>query len=126
VRHPDAIGVAMYLVAAFLFALNGVIAKAALNTGFDPMHLTQLRNAGAMVLLVAYIALRRIGAQRAGIVGTTEPLWAGVVAFLMLGETFDGIQILGGLIVLAGVIVAETSRRSGVAVTPGEFPQILD
>ena len=308
----------MYLVAAFLFALNGVIAKAALNTGFDPMHLTQLRNAGAMVLLVAYIALRhpdrfrisrrelpfliaygviaftlvqflyfltisrlnvgtgtlfaflapvlvalwlrfgrrqdvsnriwlaialtliglamvaqiwsgfgldvigviagllcavalaiywllgesgqqhrdavsltmggfifasiawavispwwtfpwsalsvtaepltavtpglpvwalmtwgvimgtiapfllvlgslrRIGAQRAGIVGTTEPLWAGVVAFLMLGETFDGIQILGGLIVLAGVIVAETSRRSGVAVTPGEFPQILD
>ena len=48
-RRSDVIGVAMYLVAAFLFALNGVIAKAALNAGFDPVHLTQLRNAGAMV-----------------------------------------------------------------------------
>ena len=308
----------MYLAAAFLFALNGVVAKAALNTGFDPVHLTQLRNAGAMVLLVAFVAvrhperfrltrrelpflvaygviaftlvqylyfltisrlnvgigtllaflapvlvalylrfgrrqdvsnriwaaialtvvglalvaqvwqgatldpvgviagllcavalaaywllgeagqqrrdavsltmwgfvfaslawaviapwwsfpwpglvvdtepllpaaqslpvwalmiwgvvmgtiapfllvlgsLRRIGAQRAGIVGTTEPLWAGVIGFLLLGETFAGAQILGGLIVLAGVVVAETSRRSGVAVTPGEFPQIRE
>ena len=25
-----------------------------------------------------------------------------------------------------GVVVAETSRRSGVAVTPGEFPQIRE
>jgi drug/metabolite transporter (DMT)-like permease len=71
-------------------------------------------------------SLRRIGAQRAGIVGTTEPLWAGLIGFLLLGETFAGAQLVGGLIVLAGVIVAETSRRSGVAVTPGEFPQIRD
>lgn len=308
----------MYLLAAFLFALNGVIAKAALNVGFDPMHLTQLRNVGAMLLLVAYVAirhpdrfritrrelpfliaygviaftlvqylyfltisklnvgigtllaflapvlvalwlkfgrrqqvsnriwlaialtlvglamvaqvwsgftldpigviagllcavalavywllgesgqehrdavsltmwgfifaslawaiispwwnfpwdvlartaeplmdgagglpiwslmtwgivmgtilpfllvlgsLRRIGAQRAGIVGTTEPLWAGLIGFLLLGEVFAGAQVVGGLIVLIGVVVAETSRRSGVAVTPGEFPQIRE
>lgn len=302
----------MYLGAAFLFALNGVVAKAALNVGFDPMHLTQLRNAGAMVLLVAFVALtnpqhfrisrrelpfliaygviaftlvqylyfltisrltvgigtllaflapvlvalwlkfgrrqavssriwlaiamtlvglafvaqvwsgstldpvgviagllcavalaiywilgesgqehrdavsltmwgfvfaslawavispwwnfpwpvlsittesladgttglpvwvlmvwgivmgtivpfllvlgslRRIGAQRAGIVGTTEPLWAGLIGFLLLGEVLAGGQILGALIVLAGVIIAETSRPSGVVVTGGE------
>lgn len=317
-RRADTLGVAMYLAAAFLFALNGVIAKAAMNAGFDPMHLTQIRNAGAMLLLVAFVAvthpehfrvtrrelpfliaygviaftfvqylyfltisklnvgigtllaflapvlvalwfkfgrrravsnriwlaialtlvglamvaqvwsgftlnpvgviagllcavalavywllgesgqehrdavsltmwgfifaslawavispwwdfpwevltidaeplvdgstglpiwslmtwgilmgtivpfllvlgsLRRIGAQRAGIVGTTEPLWAGLIGFLLLGETFAGAQIIGGLIVLAGVVVAETSRRSGVAVTPGEFPQIRE
>jgi drug/metabolite transporter (DMT)-like permease len=69
-------------------------------------------------------SLRRIGAQRAGIVGTTEPLWAAVIGLLLLGESFNGVQALGGLIVLAGVVVAETSRTSGVAVTPGEFPQI--
>ena len=317
-RRNDVVGVGMYLLAAFLFAFNGVVAKAALNAGFDPVHLTQLRNAGAMVLLVVYVALRhpdrfritraelpfliaygviaftlvqylyfltisrlnvgigtllaflapvivalwlrfgrrqdvsnriwlaigltliglalvaqvwqgvtldpvglvagllcavalavywllgesgqqhrdavsltmwgfifasvawaiiapwwtfpwptlsvltepllpdapalpvwalmvwgvvmgtiapfllvlgslrRIGAQRAGIVGTTEPLWAGLIGFLLLGETFAGAQLLGGLIVLAGVIIAETSRRSGVAVTPGEFPQIRE
>lgn len=317
-RRDDLIGVAMYLCAAFLFALNGVIAKNAIIAGLDPVHLTQLRNAGAMVVLVGYVALRnrsafrirrselwfliaygviaftlvqylyfltisklnvgigtllaflapvlvalwlkfrhrkdvsnriwlaigltligltlvaqvwqgstldplgvvagllcavalavywllgesgqehrdavslsmwgfvfaslawaviapwwtfpwatlgvtsapftdggpglpvwtlmvwgvllgtiapfllvlgslrRIGAQRAGIVGTTEPLWAAVIAFVLLGETFTGVQALGGLIVLAGVIVAELSRTTGVAVTPGEFPQIRD
>ena len=67
-------------------------------------------------------SLRRIGAQRAGIVGTTEPLWAGLIALVLLGETFTVTQGIGGLVVLVGVVVAETSRRS--SVTPGEFPQI--
>lgn len=71
-------------------------------------------------------SLRRLGAQRAGIVGTTEPLWAALIALVLLGETFTAAQAVGGVIVLAGVIVAETARRSGVAVTPGEFPQILE
>lgn len=71
-------------------------------------------------------SLRRIGAQRAGIVGTTEPLWAALIALALLDETFTPVQAIGGLIVLAGVIVAETSRSSGVAVTPGEFPQIRE
>ena len=44
----------------------------------------------------------------------------------LAGGTIEPRVIVGGLIVLAGVIVAETSRRSGVAVTPGEFPQILE
>lgn len=65
-------------------------------------------------------SLRRIGSQRAGIVGTTEPLWAGLIGFVLLGETFVGAQIIGGVIVLAGVIVAETSRRSAVPITPAE------
>lgn len=68
-------------------------------------------------------SLRRIGAQRAGIVGTTEPLWASLIALALLGETFTTAQAVGGILVLAGVVVAETSR-SGVLVTPGEFPQI--
>jgi drug/metabolite transporter (DMT)-like permease len=70
-------------------------------------------------------SLRRIGAQRAGIVGTTEPLWAALIALALLGETFTTSQAVGALIVLAGVVVAETSRTE-VHVTPGEFPQILE
>ena len=68
-------------------------------------------------------SLRRIGAQRAGIVGTTEPIWAFVLAFLMLGETLTGIQAIGAMTVLAGVILAETSRRVRVSNDPdlGEF-----
>ena len=55
-------------------------------------------------------SLRRIGAQRAGIVGTTEPVFATVVAYLVLGETLSTWQVVGGLVVLAGVVVAERSR----------------
>lgn len=71
-------------------------------------------------------SLRRLGAQRAGIVATTEPLWAFIIGFALLGEVITGMQMIGGLIVLAGVIVAETSRRSAVAITAGEFPPILE
>ncbi len=71
-------------------------------------------------------SLRRLGAQRAGIVATTEPLWAFLIGFVLLGETVAGVQLVGGLLVLAGVIIAETSRRTEVLVTPGEFPQIRE
>lgn len=56
-------------------------------------------------------SLQRIGAQRAGILGTTEPVWAALLAFIILGETITGIQAVGGLIVLAGIVVAEVSVR---------------
>jgi drug/metabolite transporter (DMT)-like permease len=56
-------------------------------------------------------SLRRIGAQRAGIVATTEPLWAGLIAIVVLGETLNWVQALGGSIVIIGVVLAETSRR---------------
>ena len=56
-------------------------------------------------------SLRRIGAQRAGIVGTTEPIWAFLLAFILLGETVTGIQMLGAFVVLTGVLIAETARK---------------
>ena len=56
-------------------------------------------------------SLQRIGAQRGGIIGTTEPLWAAIVGFIVLGETITPVQGLGGLVVLAGVILAEISSQ---------------
>lgn len=80
--------------------------------------------AGTVIpFLLVLGSLRRIGAQRAGLVGTTEPLWAAIIALLLLGEVLTPIQAVGGLIVLGGIIVAETSRANA-HVTPGEFPQI--
>lgn len=69
-------------------------------------------------------SLRRIGAARAGIIGTTEPVWAAILAMAFLGEMLTSIQGVGGLIVIAGIIVAETSRRQ--QVTTGEFPVTQD
>ena len=65
-------------------------------------------------------SLRRLGAARAGIVGTSEPVWAGILAMAFLGEMLTPIQGIGGLLVVAGIMVAETSRSQHV--TAGEFP----
>lgn len=61
--------------------------------------------------VLVLMSLQRIGAQRGGILGTTEPVWAALIAFVLLGEVISPIQGLGGLIVLAGVIVAEFASQ---------------
>ncbi|MDX6437704.1 MAG: hypothetical protein QOF45_287 [Gaiellaceae bacterium] len=67
--------------------------------------------AGTMVtfLLVA-AALRHISATRVGIVAMLEPVGASLVAFLWLGESFGTAQLIGGSVVLAAILLAQTSR----------------
>jgi drug/metabolite transporter (DMT)-like permease len=55
-------------------------------------------------------ALRHISATRASIVATLEPVLATVLAWLWLEETFGGAQFLGGAVVLAGILLAQTAR----------------
>lgn len=65
-------------------------------------------------------ALRRLGAQRAGIVGTSEPIWAAVIAVFTLGESISTIQAVGGLVVIAGIVLAETARgTTGATIEAG-------
>jgi drug/metabolite transporter (DMT)-like permease len=61
--------------------------------------------------VLVLMSLQRIGAQRGGILGTTEPVWAALIAFVLLGEILTPVQGLGGIIVLAGVIVAELASQ---------------
>jgi drug/metabolite transporter (DMT)-like permease len=61
-------------------------------------------------------SLRRLGATRAGLVGTAEPVLAGLVAWLVLGEVLTAVQLAGAAVVLAGIVLAETARRGGTDV----------
>jgi drug/metabolite transporter (DMT)-like permease len=67
--------------------------------------------AGTMItfLLVAS-ALRHVSATRVGIIAMLEPVAASGVAFLWLGETFGAAQLVGGAIVLAAILIAQTAR----------------
>ena len=67
--------------------------------------------AGTMItfFLVA-AALRHISATRVAIVAMLEPVVATAVAFVWLGETFGGFQLAGGVLVLAAILLAQTSR----------------
>ena len=55
-------------------------------------------------------ALRHVSATRVGITAMVEPVAASVVAWLWLGETFGAVQLLGGAVVLAAIVLAQTSR----------------
>ncbi|MBA2643265.1 MAG: EamA family transporter [Actinobacteria bacterium] len=55
-------------------------------------------------------ALRHIPATRASIVATLEPVIATVVAWAWLGQSFGTAQLLGGAVVLAGIVLAQTAR----------------
>jgi len=55
-------------------------------------------------------ALRHLPATRVGIIAMLEPVVGAVVAFAWLDETLGGEQLVGGAIVLAGIVLAQTSR----------------
>jgi drug/metabolite transporter (DMT)-like permease len=55
-------------------------------------------------------SLRHITATRVGIVAMLEPVVATATAWLWLGESLAAVQIAGGAIVLAGILLAQTAR----------------
>ncbi len=59
---------------------------------------------------LALSGLRLIGAARTGLVGTAEPVVAGLVAWVALGERLIVVQLLGAAVVMTGILVAESAR----------------
>lgn len=55
-------------------------------------------------------SLRHLRATQASVVGMSEPVIASVIAFVFLGEVLTPVQIVGGVVVLVGIVLAETSR----------------
>jgi drug/metabolite transporter (DMT)-like permease len=55
-------------------------------------------------------SMRHLRASQASTVGLTEPLFATMIAWILLGEALTAIQVLGGALILVGVFVAERAR----------------
>jgi drug/metabolite transporter (DMT)-like permease len=60
-----------------------------------------------------YAGAQRIGAAQASIISTVEPIWTIVLAYLLFGFTLTGIQLVGGALIIAGVLVAQTGPATG-------------
>lgn len=54
-----------------------------------------------------FVGVNYIRSTRASITSTLEPIFAGVIAFLFLGETLELPQILGGGLVIAAIVVLQ-------------------
>jgi drug/metabolite transporter (DMT)-like permease len=66
-----------------------------------------------IAVLAFYGGAHRIGAARASIVSTVEPVWTIALATLLFAETLGPLQLLGGAMILAGVVIAQTGGGSG-------------
>jgi drug/metabolite transporter (DMT)-like permease len=58
-----------------------------------------------------YAGVRRVGSARASLLSTFEPVYTIAGAALLLGEVLTPVQMFGGLLVIAAVILAETAPR---------------
>jgi len=68
---------------------------------------------GAIVPFALFVgALRHIPATRSSILAMLEPVVATAAAWAWLDESLDATQIVGGAIVLAGIVLAQTARDS--------------
>jgi drug/metabolite transporter (DMT)-like permease len=56
------------------------------------------------------LSMQHLRASQASGVGMTEPIFATVIAWLVLGEVLAPVQVLGAAIVLGSVLVAERNR----------------
>jgi drug/metabolite transporter (DMT)-like permease len=70
-----------------------------------------------------FAGLRRVGPTTASILATVEPLVTVLLAFLIFGETLGMVQVAGGALVLAAVLVLQARRprlhRAATGVAPG-------
>jgi drug/metabolite transporter (DMT)-like permease len=64
--------------------------------------------------LLSFTALTYLPATAAGIVASSEVIFAFLVAWLWLGEGLDPVQVAGAAVVLVGIVLAQTARAGKV------------
>jgi drug/metabolite transporter (DMT)-like permease len=114
IRRTTAITSAMWISAGAsigLFVYANVVGHWQVPSGaveWGPLVGMGLASAGAFFFLME--ALARIGAVRTAIVSATEPLAAAVLGFVFLDESVTFAVAAGGVLILAGAILASLAR----------------
>jgi drug/metabolite transporter (DMT)-like permease len=81
---------------------------------------------GAIVpFWLSIAALRHLPPTAAGLVATAEPVFASIVAWLWVEQVLSGWQVAGGIVVLTGIVLAQTARATPVQSVLPEVPAAL-
>jgi drug/metabolite transporter (DMT)-like permease len=82
---------------------------------------------GTVGFVVSMVALNHIEASKASIVASIEPVAAVAIAVVVLLEAVNELQIIGVVLVFAGVILLRmTWGKKGTGPTPDATPVILE
>jgi drug/metabolite transporter (DMT)-like permease len=63
-------------------------------------------------MAMTYMALRHLPATLVGVVATAETVLAALFALLWLGELISLTQMIGSIVVICGILLAQTARES--------------
>ncbi|MFE2673123.1 EamA family transporter [Streptomyces hygroscopicus] len=74
--------------------------------------------ATVVAYLTGVLAVRRLSPQVAGVVACLEAVIATVLAWVLLAEHLGVAQVVGGVVVLAGALIAQTSTPKAAAAEP--------
>jgi drug/metabolite transporter (DMT)-like permease len=81
---------------------------------------------GTIVPFILYFkSLERMEASRVSITSTLEPVVAGVIAYVFIGEKMGFLQVVGGMLVLAGIILLQQSPSPELAHRPVQDGGVL-
>ncbi|CAM5681666.1 EamA family transporter [Streptomyces violaceorubidus] len=74
--------------------------------------------ATVLAYVTGIVAVRRLSPQVAGVVACLEAVIATVLAWVLLGEHLSAPQIIGGVVVLAGAFIAQSSTPAKGSADP--------
>jgi drug/metabolite transporter (DMT)-like permease len=119
-------------VAAPWWDFHGAVLAERVPVSIGALHLPLWALVGWIVVLGAVVpfwlsiaALRHLSPTAAGLVATVEPVFASVVAWLWVEQVLTGWQVLGGIVVLTGIVLAQTARAEPVPSSVPETPTPL-
>jgi drug/metabolite transporter (DMT)-like permease len=75
-----------------------------------------------LALPMLYMAIHRIGAARASVISTLEPVFAGLLAWLVISETPRVSTMIGAVLVLVAAILATLEASTSAKVNPQSEP----
>jgi drug/metabolite transporter (DMT)-like permease len=128
-------GLLVGAVVMWLAAATGLLPMAfsTADTRLGPWIAPWWAALGGLVLLatvLAYVsgimAARALGSKVASFVSLTEVLFAVIWAWLLLGELPGAIQLLGGLLIVAGVVLVRLDELLSGAAVPAGIAAPLD
>lgn len=112
---------ATYWAGAFLFNQRVLPAQIPASAWFGLVGIGVVST--FVAVLAFYAGAHRIGAARASIVSTVEPIWTITLASLLFAESLGPLQLLGGVLILVGVVIAQTGNN---AAPPASELRIAD
>ncbi|HET9346303.1 MAG TPA: DMT family transporter [Candidatus Limnocylindrales bacterium] len=66
-----------------------------------------------------YAGARRVGAAQAALVSTIEPFYTIALAAFLFGESLAPLQLVGGGLIIAGVLIAQAPAEAFSSIRPG-------